>query len=137
MEDILRVMSKFVAMLRGIGPGNLNMTAQKFRTFFEKLSFTDVQVVLSSGNIIFDSPSDISEALAELIEKALPNKLGFSRSAIVRSQSELQKLIDQDPFQGIEQNHNKGSYLLVTFFRRPTAIPFSFPFSQTANHTPY
>jgi uncharacterized protein (DUF1697 family) len=128
-------MSKYVAMLRGIGPGNPNMTGEKFKSLFEELGFTDVQAVLASGNVIFESPSSNKNALAETIEKALPQKLGFSRSVIVRSQAELQNLIDFDPFKGIEQNHNKEMYLLVTFFRQTPNIPFQLP--HTPENKPY
>jgi len=128
-------MVKYVAMLRGIGPGNPNMTGNKFKSLFEGLGFTDVQAVLASGNIIFGSPISNTNTLAERIEKALPQKLGFSRAAIVRSQQELQKLIDLDPFKGIEQKHNKDTYLLITFFRNTPDITFKLPY--TPENKPY
>ena len=128
-------MNTYVAMLRGIGPGNPNMTAAAFKTFFEELGFTNARAVLASGNVIFEcSDSDI-EAMAMRIEKALPEKLGYSRSVIIRSQQELQQLMEFDPFKGIEQNHNKDLYLLITFFRQPTTIPFKLPF--TPENKPY
>ena len=110
-------MIKYAAMLRGIGPGNPDMTKEKFKSFFEGFGFTGVQVVLASGNILFESPSNDDETLAKRIEEAMPQKLGFSRSVIVRSESELRHLIDSDPFKGLEQDHNKSTYLLITFFR--------------------
>jgi uncharacterized protein (DUF1697 family) len=117
-------MTKYVAMLRGIGPGNPNMTKEAFTSFFEGLGFTGVQVVLASGNVIFENPSTDAIALTERIEKSLPEKLGFSRSVILRSEAELQHLIDQDPFAGIEHHHNKEAYLLITFFRNtPGTVP--------------
>jgi uncharacterized protein (DUF1697 family) len=131
----IKAMSKYVAMLRGIGPGDPNMTGEKFKSLFEGLGFTGVQAVLASGNVIFESPSNDSDALAKLIEKALPEKLGFTRSVIIRSQSELQNLIDLDPFAGIEQNHNKGTYLLVTFFRQTPVISLKLP--HTPDGKPY
>jgi len=131
----IKVMSKYVAMLRGIGPGDPNMTGEKFKTLFEELGFTGVQAVLASGNVIFESPISDTNTLAERIEKTLPQKLGFTRSVIVRSQSELQNLIDLDPFVGIEQNHNKGTYLLVTFFRQTPVISLKLPY--TPDSKPY
>lgn len=128
-------MTKYVAMLRGIGPGNPNMTKEKFTSCFEALGFTGVKVVLASGNIIFESQSNDQEALATQIETALPQKLGFQRSAVIRSESELQQLIDQDPFQGIEQHHNKDTYLLVTFFRFAPKISLQLPY--TPDGKPY
>jgi uncharacterized protein (DUF1697 family) len=128
-------MTKYAAMLRGIGPGNPNMTKDAFTTFFEGLGFAGVKVVLGSGNIIFESPSEDQDALAKQIEAALPIKLGYSRSVVIRSEAELQHLIDQDPFQGVEQNHNKEIYLLVTFFRYEPTISLELPF--TPENKPY
>lgn len=122
-------MKTYVAMLRGIGPGNPNMSSASFKTFFEELGFTGVQVVLASGNILFKSASDDTQMLAARIEKALPEKLGFSRSVIIRSEAELQSLMEQDPFKGIEQNHNKAMYLLITFFKHSPSIPFELPYT--------
>lgn len=121
-------MSKYVAMLRGIGPGDPNMTKTKFESFFEELGFTSVDVVLSSGNIIFESPLSDTGVLAELIEDALPKKLGFSRSVIIKSELELQRLIESDPFEGTEHEHNKGKYLLVTFFKKAPTFSFEMPY---------
>jgi uncharacterized protein (DUF1697 family) len=128
-------MNTYVAMLRGIGPGNPNMTGEKFKSLFEALGFTSVQIVLASGNIIFESRSTDINALAEQVEKALPQKLGFNRTVIIRSQLELQKLIDLDPFKGIEQDHNKKKYLLITFFKQTPNIRFKFP--HTPENKPY
>jgi len=130
----IKLMTKYVAMIRGIGPGNPNMTGGKFKSFFEELGFTNVQAVLASGNIIFESPSRNTNTLSERIEKSLP-KLGFSRTVIVRSQLETQHLIDLDPFKGIEQNHNKNMYLLITFFRQAPVIKFALPY--TPENKPY
>jgi uncharacterized protein (DUF1697 family) len=111
------------------------MTKEKFTSFFEGLGFTGVKVVLASGNIIFESLSDDQVAIAEQIEIALPQKLGFQRSAVIRSEEELQHLIDQNPFEGIEQNHNRDSYLLFTFFRYEPKIVLKLPF--TPDNKPY
>ena len=128
-------MTKYVAMLRGIGPGNPNMTKEKFTDCFESLGFSGVRVVLASGNIIFESPSADQEALAMQIEEALPQKLGFKRSAVIRSASALQHLIDLDPFKGIEQQHNRNAYLLVTFFRFVPEVSLQLPY--TPDNKPY
>ena len=48
-------MIKYVALLRGIGPGNPNMRNDKLRSVFEKLGFSNVKTVISSGNVLFES----------------------------------------------------------------------------------
>ncbi len=110
---------RYVALLRGIGPSNPNMHQSKLKVFFESLGFTNVHPVISSGNVIFDSPSKSAAALEKKIETALPLKLKFTSTTIVRSQTELEALIKRNPYKGVKDE--KPNYLLVTFFkdRRP------------------
>lgn len=117
---------KYAALLRGIGPGNPNMHGAKLRGFFEDLGFSDVQSVISSGNVVFESPKRDVSALETKIEKALPAKLSFSSTTIIRSREELQKLADSAPFGKLE--HGRQSYLMVTFFKHPTVVKFSLPY---------
>src|SRR5687768_12508595 len=118
-------MTKYVALLRGIGPGNPNMRNDKLRGFFEKLGFANVQTVISSGNVVFESPSRNTKKLEETIEKALPEQLGFTSTAIIRSKEQLQQLVDLNPFKGME--HSQNSSLNVTFLKHKTKIAIEFP----------
>jgi uncharacterized protein (DUF1697 family) len=117
-------MTKYIALLRGIAPTNPNMRNDKLRGVFEKLGFENVKTVISSGNVIFESPSRSIRKLEESIEKALPEELGFKSTTIIRSQGQLQKLVDKNPFQGME--HSQKSSLNVTFLKkkRRTGIKF-------------
>jgi len=112
-------MTKYVALLRGIGPGNPNMTSAKFKEFFESLGFTNVKPVISSGNVVFEATTTDEKKLEDKIEKELPKKLEFSRTTIVRSEKDLRKLLARNPYKGVEDK--APNYLLVTFFkdRRP------------------
>lgn len=84
---------RYVAFLRGIMPMNPNMRGEKLREVFESLGFTKVATVIASGNVIFDSPSKSVTALEKKIESALPEKLGFTSTTIIRSQEEIEKLM--------------------------------------------
>jgi uncharacterized protein (DUF1697 family) len=108
-------MTTYVALLRGIGPGDPNMTGPKLKGFFESLGFKNVATVIASGNVVFDTNSKNVSALEIKIERALPKQLGFSRTTIVRSREELERLIKKNPFKGVEDK--KPNYLLVTFFK--------------------
>ena len=118
-------MTKYVALLRGIGPGNPNMRNDKLRGVFEKLDFANVQTVISSGNVVFESPSRHVRKLEESIERALPEELGFKSTTIIRSQGQLQELIDRNPFKGM--NHSQRSSLNVTFLKKKTNVDLKFP----------
>jgi uncharacterized protein (DUF1697 family) len=98
------------------------MKSQALRGFFEDLGFKNVQTVITSGNVIFESNSRSVAALEAKIEQALPKKLGFSSTTIIRSQAELEELVNKDPYKG--QIHNQHGYQLVTFFKtQPKTLP--------------
>jgi uncharacterized protein (DUF1697 family) len=119
-------MTNYVALLRGIGPGNPSMRNEKLRAVFEDLGFSKVKTVISSGNVIFESPSRKVRELESAIEKALPKKLGFNSTTIIRSKQELQRLADKNPFGGLE--HSQRSSLNVTFLKRKTKTDIKFPY---------
>lgn len=119
-------MTKYVALIRGIGPGDSRMTNDKLRGVFEALGFTDVQSVISSGNIIFTSDIGDTAKLESTIEAAWPKMLGFERSVIVKSEQQLRALVATGMFAGM--THSESSYLLITFFKRPTTVDFELPY---------
>lgn len=123
----------YVALLRGIGPGNPNMHSAKLKAFFESLGFTNVHTVISSGNVVFDSTLTSDKALEAKIEKAMPQKLGFSRAAIVRSRADLEKLVKKNPYKGIKDE--RPNYLLVTFFKNGKP-PLCSVLDMSDTHTP-
>ncbi len=118
-------MTKYVALLRGIAPLNPNMRNDKLRGVFEKLGFENVKTVISSGNVIFESSSRSARKLEETIETALPEQLGFTSTTIIRSQGQIQKLVDKNPFQGME--HSQKSSLNVTFLKQKRKTDLKFP----------
>src|SRR5688572_9737777 len=118
-------MASYVAFLRGIGPGNPNMANDKLRGVLEELGFSEVQSFISSGNLIFKSDETDIAKLEEMMEQAWTKKLGFSSTTVVRSKEQLQKVVDNNPFEGL--THSQKTYLLVTFFKKPAKLPFKTP----------
>lgn len=118
-------MTKYVALLRGIGPGKRNMQNDKLRGVFEQLGFTNVQSVISSGNIIFESDSTDMGEMEKQIEEAWPAMLEFTSTTIIRSQQQIQKLVESTPFNDLE--HSNKTFLMVTFFKKPQELPFKLP----------
>ena len=118
-------MTRYVALLRGIAPTNPNMRNDKLRGVFENLGFENVKTVISSGNVIFESPSRSVKKLEEIIESALTEQLGFTSTTIIRSQGQFQKLVDKNPFQGMA--HSQKSSLNVTFLKKKRRTNIKFP----------
>src|SRR5688572_21009057 len=118
-------MVNYVAFLRGIGPGNPNMANDKLRGVLEELGFSDVRSFISSGNLVFRSDETDIRNLEGKIERAWPEKLGFTSATVVRSREQLQKIVDTNPFEGL--THSEKTYLLVTLFQKPAKLPFKLP----------
>lgn len=116
---------KYVALLRGIAPTNPNMRNDKLRGVFESLGFTNVKTVISSGNVLFESPSQDAPALEAKIEKAIPIQLGFTSTTIIRTQAQLQALVTHNPFGKL--THSAQTYLTVTFLKNKPNVKLKFP----------
>lgn len=118
-------MRRYAALLRGIGPGNPQMTNDKLRGVFEGLGFEAVASVLSSGNIVFHSTQTDVPALEETVQQALHRELGIPGETLIREHGELRALLDSDPFPGL--THGPGSYLTATFLKDGAAAPRELP----------
>lgn len=116
----------YVALLRGIGPMNPNMRNEKLRGVFEHLGFSKVQTVISSGNVLFETHATDHKALERMIERALPEQLGFTSTAVVLAREELTNMAAHNPFTGHE--HSSKTYLTVTFGKERFRAPFETPY---------
>ncbi len=118
-------MTRYVALLRGIGPSNPNMRGEKLRGTFESLGFKNVATVIASGNVVFESSSKDVAALESKIEKALPEKLGFKSTTIIRSKEELEAIAKKNPYKKILGDERY--YPLITFLKESTPALKTFP----------
>lgn len=120
-------MTRCVALLRGIGPGNPSMRNEHLRRVCEELGLGDVSTVISSGNVVFETDSgELGDlvALETTLERAWSEKLGFESVTIIRTAGDLERLADLQPFGGLE--HGKDTYLLVTFAKSALTVDFDF-----------
>lgn len=117
-------MTKYAAMIRGIGPGNPSMKGAKLAEAFESCGFTNVRPFLGSGNVLFESDITDTAKLENMAEAALPRLLGFSRDVFIRSETDLQKIVDANPFGTLKHENSGKTYLTVTFFKSaPDKLP--------------
>ncbi len=89
-------MPRYVAFLRGVSPQNARMPDLK--RCFEAAGFSKVKTVLSSGNVVFDSPSKTESAIENAAEAAMQQGLGRSFCTIVRPVDRLTHLLQSDPY---------------------------------------
>ena len=103
-----------VAMLRGVNLGSYQkIKMDALKTLCTSLGLRDVQTYIQSGNLVFRDDGEDPVKLALRLEKAIEASFGFRPAVIVRTASELRKVIAKNPFAGragIEPNR-----LLVVF----------------------
>ena len=92
---------RYIAFLRGINVGGkTKVPMSELKKTLEELGFTDVKTLLNSGNVVFSSDEN-SHLLSEKIEQKLEKTFGFFIRVMVRTQKEIQELIDSDPFKHV------------------------------------
>ena len=88
----------FVALLRGVNVGGNNMINMRaLKQSFETLGFTDVATYINSGNIIFRTKEVDQRKLERKIEEMLSRDYGLDSKVVVRSLSEIAKLVESLP----------------------------------------
>lgn len=113
---------------------NLNMRNDKLRAVFEDLGFTDVQTVISSGNVVFDTDSRDVSALEARIEAAWPEQLGFRSTTIIRTTEQIRDLVARNPFG--DRVDTPATSLQVTFLKHESGVNLELPYTaDTGGYT--
>ncbi|MCM3337494.1 DUF1697 domain-containing protein [Paenibacillus sp. MER TA 81-3] len=109
-------MNKYVALLRGINvSGQKIIKMDALKSIFEALAFQNVKTYIQSGNVIFEASATEPELLAESIEKQLRVELGYEITVVVKTLSELEEVIQHNPFTENEASEGK---LYVSFLSK-------------------
>ncbi len=90
-------MTQFVALLRGVNVGGINIKMADVRQVFENLGLSSVRTVLASGNVLFESDQAAPE-LKPVIERALGAQFGYEAWVHVLEVTSIRSLIEAYPF---------------------------------------
>ena len=107
-----------VAFLRAINVGGRQVAMAPLRALFESLGFSDVSTYIASGNVRFGGRGR-GAALEARIEAALEEEFGFVVETFVRSEAELQAVLDSVPFS--EAEVAEAHALMVAFLKGPVS----------------
>ncbi len=92
-------MAQFIAILRGINVGgNRSISMAEQKSCFESMAFTDVRVVLQTGNVIFRSFVTSIGDLTATIEAGLSAQFNYPAKVIVLSMDVLKAMEVAYPF---------------------------------------
>ena len=97
-------MPKYVAFLRAINVGGHIVKMDRLQRLFEDNGCVEVQTVIASGNVIFQSPSRSETALAAKIARGLEDGLGYPVATFLRTPAELAAAARRKPFEGDAPN---------------------------------
>ena len=119
---------RLVAFLRGVNVGGRRpVKMEELRAAFSALGFRDVRTVQASGNVVFEAPdrapggADDAAGAAQaagLIGAGLERSLGYPVQLMVRPVSELEALVESEPFAGVPMS--PATRLYVTFLSSPS-----------------
>lgn len=103
----------YVAFLRGINVGGNKLVKMDDlkKVFATTLKLENVQTILASGNILFETPETNCEMLTKTIEAALAKRFGHPIPVIIRSITNLKKLAANEPFKKIVVTPSTRLYL--------------------------
>jgi uncharacterized protein (DUF1697 family) len=91
-------MPTYVALLRGVNLGSHNKVAMPaLRTIVEGLGYLDVATYIQSGNLILTS-GDSATKVRTALEKAIAQEFGIDIVVVVRTRTQLKKVVDGNPF---------------------------------------
>jgi uncharacterized protein (DUF1697 family) len=113
-------MSKYAAFLRGINLGRQRrISGADLRTRFEGMGFREVATFRTSGNVIFGAAREPPAKMADRIEAALAESLGYEVAIFLRTASEIQAIADHQPFARALVEASEGKLQVVMLSTKP------------------
>ena len=109
-------MTRYVALLRGVNVGGVNVKMVDLAEVVRGLGYDDVKTVLASGNVLFtttDSPATAKEAL----EHALRARFGYEAWVHVLTQATIRGIVDAYPFARSAERHAYVVFILKSEVR--------------------
>ena len=87
-------MPQYAAFLRAVNVGKRLVKMETLRTAFDQMGFSNVQTVIASGNVVFETPQKRVSRIEQAIENGLEDALGFDVTTFVRTGPELRELAE-------------------------------------------
>jgi uncharacterized protein (DUF1697 family) len=105
----------YVALLRGINVGKAKRVAMAdLRAVIESLGYGDARTLLNSGNAVFSSPRALRKSAAEDLQAALLRKTGVSSRFTLRSATEWNDVVSENPLVDVATDHSRLFSAFVT-----------------------
>lgn len=112
-------MPTYISLLRGINVGgNKIIKMADLKALYESLALMQVQTLLQSGNVVFQSVEEDSQKLRQLLEMSIFGQFGFESKIILRDAATWQTIVSACPLSG-EQLAEPAKVQVVFFAETP------------------
>lgn len=92
-------MIKYIALLRGINmAGHKVIKMDELRNCFESMKLKNVRTYIQSGNVLFECKESVETKLCQKINNALKKDFGHDIAVMLRTEEELEQIIELNPF---------------------------------------
>ena len=110
-------MTRYVAFLRGVNVGGVNLKMAEIAKSFTEAGFTDVKTILASGNVLLTSGSGVA-AVRKKAETALRDAFGYDAWVLAYDLETVRAISDAFPF----EREVDGIQSYVTFVSDPDVL---------------
>jgi uncharacterized protein (DUF1697 family) len=120
-------MTKYIAFLRAINVGGHNIVKMDdLKKLFIMAGYKNVETVIQSGNVIFESSDKNIKLITSKIEARLYEFMKKEIKVFIRTQSEFTKIVKQNPFgkTNADDKIKKYVFLLYEEPKEKIKIPF-------------
>lgn len=91
-------MTEYVAFLRGVNVGGINLTMAEVAAALTDAGFTRVRTVLASGNVLLESSAGAT-AVRTRAESALRDRFGYDAWVLAYDIGTVREVVDAYPFE--------------------------------------
>jgi uncharacterized protein (DUF1697 family) len=97
-------MTRYVALLRGVNVGGVNVRMADLAEVVRGLGYDDVTTVLASGNVLL-STADVATTVKTKLEAALRERFGYEAWVHVLTQAKIRAIVTAYPFERTADRH--------------------------------
>lgn len=119
-------MMRYVALQLGINVGKRQVRMAILKELLEKNGFSNVKTLLASGNVIFDSEEKDIKKLTNKLDALMTKEFSFTIQNIVKLFSDIQQMVDNNPFKAIEISPVIKLYVTFLAEKSNPAIPIPY-----------
>ena len=119
-----RAATRYVALIRAINvPGHQTLRMDDVRATFAAGGCANVRTCLQSGNVIFDVARSSRAAVHQRVCRLFSDRFGADPEFVLRAASEIERLADSDPFEGIAAAGPRVKLYVAFLLRKPRTAP--------------